>query len=193
LGFGKERIDALLALETIPIPDLTPPEGITIRRVIKDDGFYLASLSDTIWKHQTKAPRWHPTMPEEAKAQLSGWAEIAETPSDMAYLAFEGEELLGSIAFYVQEETERDFLTPAKCRYMTAAAIKETARGRGHGSLLTWYGLKQIRDHGDNYCLTNWQSANLLAARFWPRFGFEPVAYRLARQIHPSIAWAKAD
>jgi hypothetical protein len=38
---------------------------------------------------------------------------------------------------------------------------------------------------------TAWQSANLLAARFWPRFGFKPVAFRLARMIHPAIAWAK--
>ena len=123
--------------------------------------------------------------------QPEGWAEIAETESDMAYLAFEANEVVGSLAFYLKEEEVDDMTIPPHCRYMTAAATKESMRGRGIGTALTWYGLKQIREYGDEYCLTNWQSANLLAARFWPRFGFKPVAFRLARMINPNIAWAK--
>jgi ribosomal protein S18 acetylase RimI-like enzyme len=193
LGFGKARIDALLDLQTLHMPQISTPKDMIIRRVTTEDGHYLAGLADTIWKHQTKAPRWHPMTPEEANAQPQGWAEIAETPSDMAYLAFEGGNVIGSLAFYVEAENDSNLLTPPQCRYMTAAATKEDVRGRGIGSALTWHGLNQIREHGDKFCLTNWQSANLLAARFWPRFGFQPVAYRLARLIHPSIAWAKAS
>lgn len=191
LGFGKARVDALLDLRSAKIPEVEMPAGISIRRVVKGDNDYLSSLSHTIWRHQTKAPRWHPMTPEEIMEQPEGWAEIADTESDMAYLAFEGKEAVGSLAFYVYEEKVDDMTIPPHCRYMTAAATKESMRGRGIGTALTWYGLKQIREYGDEYCLTNWQSANLLAARFWPRFGFKPVAFRLARQIDSNIAWAK--
>ncbi len=191
LGFGKERIDALLALRSAAIPELKSPTGIDIRSVTKDDGDYLASLSDTIWRHQTRAPRWHPMTPEEARAEPPGWAEIAATESDLAFLAFEGGEAVGSVAFYEAEEKNDDMTIPPHCRYMTAAATRASVRGRGVGTALTWHGLNQSRDHGAEFCLTNWQSANLLAARFWPRFGFKPVAFRLARQIRPAIAWAK--
>ena len=191
LGFGKERVDALLDLRTAEIPKVEDPTGVEIRRVVKGDGHFLASLSDTIWRHQTRAPRWHPITPEEIMKQPEGWAEIAETETDMAFLAFACKEAIGSLAFYVEEEKDDDMTIPPHCRYMTAAATKESARGRGVGTTLTWHGLRQIRENGDEFCLTNWQSANLLAARFWPRFGFRPVAFRLARMINPAIAWAK--
>ena len=191
LGFGKERVDALLDLKSVRIPEIEIPTDISFRRVVKGDNDYLSSLSDTIWRHQTKAPRWHPMTPEEIAEQPEGWAEIAETESDIAFLAFEDKEAVGSLAFYIQDENIDDMVTAPNCRYMTAAATKESTRGRGVGTALTWHGLKQIHEHGTEYCLTNWQSANLLAARFWPRFGFKPVAFRLARTINPNIAWAK--
>jgi hypothetical protein len=31
----------------------------------------------------------------------------------------------------------------------------------------------------------------MLAARHWPRYGFQDVAYRLAKRIDPQIAWTK--
>lgn len=191
LGFGKERVDALLDLRTAQIPDVEDPTGIAIRRVVRGDNGYLSHLSDTIWRHQTRAPRWHPMLPEDIAKHAEGWAEIAETASDMAYLAFEGQEAVGSIGFYVGEEKDDDMTIPPHCRYMSIAATQESMRGRGIGTALAWHGLRQVRGNGDEYCLTNWQSANLLAARFWPRFGFKPVAFRLARRINPMIAWAK--
>ncbi len=191
LGFGKERVDALLDLRTTEIPQIEYPTDIEIRRVVKSDNDYLADLSDTIWRHQTRAPRWHPTMPEDITKQREGWAEIAETESDMAYLAFDGQEAVGSLAFYDEAEKADDMTLPPHCRYMTASATRQSVRGRGIGTALTWHGLKQVREDGAEFCLTNWQSANLLAARFWPRFGYKPVAFRLARTINPAIAWAK--
>lgn len=191
LSFGNERIEAVLDLRTAALPNVEPPPGIEIRRVVKGDNDHLAALSDTIWRQQLKAPRWHPMPPEEMAKQAPGWAEIADTPTDMAYLAFENGHAIASLAFYLQEEQDADMTIPPRCREMSAAGTKESARGRGIMTALTWYGLHQVRDNGDEYCQTNWQSANLLAARFWPRFGFKPIAFRLARLINPMIAWAK--
>ena len=129
-------------------------------------------------------------MPDDIEKQVAGWVEIASTESDLAYLAMENGQALGSLGFFVEEELDDDMTITPHCRYMTIAATVAAARGRGIGTALAWHGLKQAREHGAEYCLTNWQSANLLAARFWPRFGFVPVAFRLARVINPAIAWA---
>jgi len=75
--------------------------------------------------------------------------------------------------------------------YLSVAATKSQARGRGISTVLTWHGLEQALKDGYEICYTNWISPNLLASRFWPRFGFKDVAYRLAKKVDPSIAWTR--
>ena len=43
---------------------------------------------------------------------------------------------------------------------------------------------------GFHLCIADWRTTNVEAARFWPRLGFQPAAYRLVRKIDPRIAWA---
>ena len=117
--------------------------------------------------------------------------EVAANETDMAFLAFEQSRAVGSLAFYLEEEKDDNMTVPPRCRYMTLAATVKSMRGRGIGTALAWYGLRAVRAAGADYCLTNWQSANLLAARLWPRFGFKPIEVRLGRTINPMIAWAK--
>lgn len=191
LGFGKEREDALLEMRSLAIPQAEIPIGIEIRRAGKGDEQHLAALSDTIWRHQTRAPRWHPITPEETARQAEGWAQAVDSPDDLVFLAFEDGHAVGSLGFFVEEEVDGDMTVPPRCRYMTIAATRESARGHGIGTALTWHGLKQVSGSDDEFILTNWQSANLLAARFWRRFGFKPVAYRLARRVNAMIAWAR--
>jgi hypothetical protein len=40
-----------------------------------------------------------------------------------------------------------------------------------------------------------WQKKlkSVLASRFWPRFGFKDVAYRVSKKVNPMIAWAKDE
>ena len=57
------------------------------------------------------------------------------------------------------------------------------ARGLGVGTVLTETALAWAHEQGYVTCVTDWRSANLLAARFWPRQGFRPTAYRLYRSI----------
>ena len=73
---------------------------------------------------------------------------------------------------------------------MTVAGTRESFRGRGIGRALTQHGLREARAAGYTVCETDWRSANLEAARMWPRQGFQPVAYRLVRRLDPRIAWA---
>ena len=192
LGFGKERVDALLDLRTLDIPKVEEPAGITVRRAGPGDNAHLGDLSDLIMRALAKAPYWHPTVPEDWDELREGWSELADGRDWTVWLALENGEARGMIGFTQQTETDTDMLAAPKSVYLSVAATVPSARGRGISTCLTWHGLRQAREEGFEVCYTNWISPNLLASRHWPRYGFVEVAYRLSKRIAPMIAWAKA-
>ncbi len=195
LGFGKERVDALMAFSALCIPDVEEPSDVTIRKAGKGDNAYLGSLSNVIFRALAKAPYWHPTVPEDWDELREGWAELADEKDWTVWLALDKDEdkALGTVGFTEQRESEIDMLTSPRTSYLSVAATKPQARGRGINTALAWHGLKETHNDGYEVCYTNWISPNLLASRFWPRFGFKDVAYRVAKKVSPMIAWAKDE
>ncbi|HEX5839077.1 MAG TPA: GNAT family N-acetyltransferase [Anaerolineales bacterium] len=193
IGFGKERVDALLDLRTIEIPEIKEPSGITIRQASKGDNELVGSLSDVIFRALAKAPYWHPTVPEDWDDLHEGWSELPDDKEWTVWLALEGQKALGTIGFRPEPESDTHLLAPPKTVYLSVAATKPEARGRGVGAALSWHGLDQARKQGYETCYSNWISPNLLASRFWPRFGFQDAAYRLAKKVNPMIAWTRIE
>jgi GNAT superfamily N-acetyltransferase len=198
LGFGKERVDALLDLRTLKIPEVEEPVEVTIRKAGAGDNAHLGSLSNVIFRALGQAPYWHPTVPEHWAELYEGWSELADDKEWTVWLAMEKngqnsatEEVLGTVGFRPEEESDTEMLASAQTLYLSVAATKPEARGRGISTVLSWHGLEQAREEGYEICYTNWISPNLLASRFWPRFGFKDVTYRLAKKVSPMIAWAK--
>jgi RimJ/RimL family protein N-acetyltransferase len=193
LGFGKERVDALLDLRSLTIPDVKRPTGVTIRKAGSGDNEYLGSLSNTIFRALAKPPYWHPTVPEDWEELREGWSELADDKEWTVWLALENDRALSMIGFRPELEEDTQLLIPPRTVYLSVAATKREARGRGINTYLTWLGLEQAQKDGYELCYTNWISPNLLASRFWPRFGFQDAAYRLAKKVNPMIAWAKDE
>jgi GNAT superfamily N-acetyltransferase len=193
LGFGKERTDALLDFSMLRIPTIAEPNGITIRKAGKGDNARLGSLSDVISRALGSAPYWHPNVPEDWQELYEGWSELADEDDWTVWMALDNEEALGTVGFTAQLEADTDMLTSPKTSYLSIGATKPQARGRGFSTALTWYGLMQSREDGNEICYTNFINPNLLASRFWPRFGFKDVAYRVAKKVSPMIAWAKHE
>jgi len=193
LGFGKERVDALMSFNALEIPDVEEPTGVTIRKAGTGDNAHLGSLSNVIFRALAKAPYWHPTLPEDWDDLYESWSELADDKEWTVGLALENDEALGTVGFTAQTESDTDMLASPKTAYLSVAATKPRARGRGINTALTWHGLEHARNDGFDICYTNWISPNLLASRFWPRFGFKDVAYRVAKKISPMIAWAKDE
>ena len=191
IGFGKERVDALMDLRAAIIPEVEEPSGVTIRRAGKGDNGNLGSLSHIIMTALASAPYWHPTVPEDWEELREGWSELADDKEWTVWLALENEQALGMVAFRPEEEDETSMLVSSRTTYLSVAATKPEARGRGVSTALTWHGLAQTQKDGFDICHTNWISPNFLASRFWPRFGFKDVAYRLSKRIDPMIAWTK--
>jgi RimJ/RimL family protein N-acetyltransferase len=191
LGFGRERVDALLDLRTLEIPKTETPVGVTVRRAGPGDNAHLGSLSDVIFRALAKPPYWHPTPPEEWSELYEGWSELADNKEWMLWLAFDGDEVIGSNGFIPLPEADTDLLASPRTVSLSVAATKPPARGRGVSAHLTWLGLEEMCKEGYELCFTDWISPNLLAARHWPKFGFQNVAYRLSKRVDPQITWTR--
>jgi ribosomal protein S18 acetylase RimI-like enzyme len=191
LDFGKERIDAILDFKRVEIPEIRIPDGIQIRRAGPGDKEHLASMSHLIFRELEKAPYWHPTPPEVWGELREGWGKLADDKNVNVWLALEGERTVGTIATWKEHEGPTDVLVGPKTFTFSVAATRPECRGRGIGAALTWTCLAHGRDQGFDHCYTDWISPNLAASRFWPRFGFKEVAYRLTKQINPMIAWTR--
>lgn len=191
IGFGKERVDAMLDLCSLGIPKTNDPAGVTIRRTGKGDNEHLGNLSHVIMEALSSPPYWHPTIPEDYPELREGWSELADDSEWKVWLAIEGNEALGCAGFVGKKEEEDDMLAAPKTVYLSVAATTPQARGRGVANVLTWRGLEESRNDGFEICYTNWISSNLLASRYWTRFGFKDVGYRLSKRIGPMISWTR--
>jgi GNAT superfamily N-acetyltransferase len=171
LSFAQQQVHAQLALQRASLPE---PDGFTLRIGGPEDLDLAMQLAFVIFDHQASAPTWAgaPAPPEE-DARASYVEYLAE--DGVAYFVAEREgEPLGHLILERVDDTETE---------LTIAATVPAARGLGVGTALTRYALAWAWEQGYRSCITDWRSANLLAARFWPSMGFEPTAYRLVRSI----------
>ncbi|GAB4425017.1 MAG: hypothetical protein Kow002_14550 [Anaerolineales bacterium] len=196
LDFGKERIEAILDVNKIEIPAIKVPEGIQIRRGGPGDNQRLGDMSHLIMRELEKSPYFHPTPPEDFPELREGWSELADDETVNVWLALEGDKTVATIATWAtmhpDEDTDTDMFAAENTFTLSVAATRPERRGRGLMTALTWTCLQHGREQGYRYCYTNWISPNLAASRFWPRFGFREVGYRLTKQINPMIAWTRA-
>lgn len=190
LSFGIEQVHALADLTTIdPILSNMPP-GLEMRKAGPADRHHLAAMSDVIWKTQVKAPVWGVMMPESQQEQATGWAELVDEPDVTVWLALQAGEVVGCQGYWPAETGTDNLLIPESCMHLSVAGTREAARGQGIGTRLTHQGFAHAKAAGYRYCEADWRSTNLLAARFWPRQGFQPLVYRLVRRLDQRIAWA---
>jgi predicted N-acetyltransferase YhbS len=198
IGLGMERVDGLLDLRALEFPKLDEPDGITIRRAGKDAAEKAGSVAHVMIDALSSAPYWLPVTPESSIEWKERWAgrvdETSEGGKDWAvWMALEHDEAVGTVAFFknTEQEYEVQMLLSPRTIYLATAVTKPEARNRGIANLLTWRGLEEAHREGYENCLVNWVSANLLAARYWPRFGFQETAYRLSKQVNLMSAWAR--
>ena len=198
IGLGKERVDALLDLRTLEIPKLDEPQGITFRRAGKDDGDRAGSLAYVMLDALARPAYWLPIVPEAIDDFTKRWSGRVDDKSEggkdwAVWMALEQDQAVGTVVFFknTEQEDEVQMLLSPHTIYLATAATRPEVRNRGIANILTLRGLEEARREGFETCLVNWIGAQFLASRYWPRFGFQEVAYRLSKQVNPMGAWAK--
>jgi len=171
LSFAQQQVHGALTLGPVRP---TEAAGFSVRRAGVEDIDAAMALAFTIFDHQADAPTWAGApAPPEAEARAS-YLEYLGDPDVAYFLAERDGAPLGHLAL----ERESDATV-----YLSIAATAPDARGLGVGTALTETALAWAHERGYVTCVTDWRSANLLAARFWPSQGFRPTAYRLYRSI----------
>jgi len=171
LSFAQQQVHG--AQELAPRTP-TEPDGFSVRQAGREDIDAAMALAFTIFDHQAEAPTWAGApAPLEEEARAS-YLEYLADPGVAYFVAERDGEPLGHLAL----ERESD----STVNLSIAATVPES-RGLGVGKVLTETALAWAHEQGYAECITDWRSANLLAARFWPSQGFRPTAYRLYRSI----------
>ena len=171
LSFAQQQVHGSQVLEPLDMPE---PEGFTIRIGGPEDIDLAMSLAFVIFDHQASGPTWAGAPAPTEEDARGSYAEYLGEDGVAYFVAERGKEPLGHLILERVDDTETE---------LTIAATVPEARGLGVGGALTKHALGWAWEQGYRACITDWRSANLLASRFWPSMGFEPVAYRLFRRI----------
>lgn len=191
LGFGQEQAHAIRS--TAPTPDQAVPadssdRNIEIRRGGPEDQAELLRLAVQLPYHQAAAPVFAAALPEFIEQTRAGHTALLAEPAAAYWLARRDGWL---VSFMLFEEAEPgSLIAPDGCVELVVGVTDEAARGSGVGGLLLTHAMAWAREAGYAWCLADWRTANLPAARFWSRHGFRPMAYRLHRAVDERIAWA---
>lgn len=196
LGFGHEQVHAVMTLSdsdspvTSPETDAPAVPDLTIRLAEKSDEAAIRDLAPTILQHQVRTPVFSATLPGETSQLQDGYAGLLDEADVTFWLAFQNDKPVGYQVFWPEEPSDHNLLTPARCISLGVGGTVPSARGLGIGQTVVRHGLRHAREQGWQVCSSDWRMTNLLSSRFWPKQGFQPVAYRLFRQIDPRIVWA---
>lgn len=174
-GFGMLVIDA--------VRDLSPVEGavakVQIRRACADDIGVLLEFEESLTEHLASAPifRWGGQSPEADEVD-----KRLRDPDHLHLLACEHRQVLGYMGFGPKEAgSSQPFIddTSIAC---TGAYVRRGLRRRGVGAALLARAFDWARRAGYERCTVDFESANVLARRFWLRH-FDPITYSLVRHV----------
>jgi GNAT superfamily N-acetyltransferase len=187
LGFGH---DVTLAVrETSPVVSAPP---VAVRKATGADTDGLADQAVAILDEMTMPPTCLPPPPGGAREALRAWiAELLAEPSLAQWVALQGREVVGMQLFDASDRHVAELVTPEQAIYLLGAYTMPAARGQGVGGALLSRSLAWARDAGHPWCVLEYLPANPAGAHFWERYHFQPLVYRLCRQLDERVRHAR--
>lgn len=176
LGFG------LAAVDGVREPKLVA--GVTaeveVRQASIEHAGEVAPLLEGLAQHLVTAPTFWIHEQEEPEAWLA-------KPGHGLWLAYEAGEAVGCMGLEAGYRGGCEVLQDEQTVSVELAFTREEARGRGIGTALLNRALTWAQVEGYKRCAVDFESMNILAARFWLRW-FEPVCYSLIRCIDERVS-----
>ena len=125
--------------------------------------------------------------------ELEEAEEYFSDPAKSLWLAYDGPDAVGCMAIGPANPDACAIVEDDKTASIMAAYTLETARGQGVATALLNCCLEWARARGCERCAVDYETMNMLATRFWPKW-FQTVCYSLIRCIDERAANAqKAD
>jgi ribosomal protein S18 acetylase RimI-like enzyme len=184
VGFGQQHVHAIrevpAAGESVRVPD-----GLVIRRAVRDDILVLAALEVELPAHQARSPVFsRVSPPSHAATQAEFEADFDDPRFEILVAEHHGRVIGSAVGCSIEESSEHVGLTrPPDAGFLGFAAVLSEARGLGAGRALGEAVIAWSRDAGYATVVTDWRQTNLLSSRTWPRLGFRPTFRRLHRAI----------
>ena len=164
-GYGILRYGFMMLRRLAePIPDAPLPEGLEIRPVRPED-------HRRIWDADVDAFRDHWKSPVRTDADFSGWFAEPELDTTLWRVAWDGDEVAGSVmSFVFTEENER---LGVQRGWLEHVSVRREWRRRGLASALIAESLRGLRDRGLDEAALGVDAENTTGAlRLYERLGF---------------------
>jgi GNAT superfamily N-acetyltransferase len=194
LSFGLTVVDAMRDLSPIASPRAVhascPGEAIQtdIRHAGPEDAEVVAQLADDLNRHLAAPPTFLAYTERESAREHAAW--LAH-PDHALWLAESEGRAVGYLRLEPSNPTAAYVVDDAAVVCITGAFVRRDARRRGVGAALLQAAIAWARESGYAACAVDFESHNVLGARFWMRH-FRPVCYSLIRHVDPRLAWAHA-
>ncbi len=178
LSFGRQQAYAIAAVADMPTD--APAGPVTVEQVGSEALAQVSDLGDIISRHQALSPVFSRASEAWYDQLREAWVEVLASEETRTFLASRDGEPAG---FLLSEAAGAGLLFPPGAVELRVAAVRADGRGAGVGSALAAAFIADAGAQGAAHAVADWRTTNLLASRFWPRWGFRPVAYRLVRTI----------
>jgi GNAT superfamily N-acetyltransferase len=174
VGFGDSTMDGLRDLASI-----APAPGVVVRRAVRGDAPMLAELEDGLRAHLVASPVFLALGPARTLADQ----RRRITDSDAAVLLAEVDgQVVGHLLVGPASDDAATIIRDPATASITGAFVRPEHRRAGVAETLLAAAIEWARERGHERMAVDFETANLLASRFWTRF-FRPVTITLARRV----------
>jgi ribosomal protein S18 acetylase RimI-like enzyme len=182
LGFGQQQAHGVrdTADGAVDLPD-----GFEIREPREEDVEALLAVDLALPTHQRKSPVFSEQPLPTEEAVREEWHSTLAGNEEKILIGFQNGEPVAVWSVVAAELSYhyKGLMRPEQASYLAFASTVPEARGSGIGVALTQASLAAAARDGYATMVTDWRVTNLLASRFWPKRGFRPAFFRLARSI----------
>jgi len=158
-----------------------------IRVANKMDSEIMGNMSRIIQSYQNSTPSFAPAFPEVVSEIKNGYKYAVEDNDAIIFIAEKEKKELGFQAYW---PITPDLMSPDDGVELSIAGTCYSQMGSGVGKKLMNEGYRIMKEKGYNSIIADWRITNLASSTFWPKCGFKPIAYRMARSIDSNLAWA---
>ena len=174
VGFGRDTMDGLRDLSPI---DRVP--GVVVRRAVRADAPILAELEEGLRAHLAGSPVFFELGPARTLAEQR--KRIADEDAAVLVAEVDGR-VIGHMLVGPSSDDAATIIRDPGTASISGAFVQPEHRRGGVADTLLAAAIDWARDCGYERIAVDFETANLLASRFWPR-SFRPVTFTLVRRV----------